>query len=348
MDKHTPVSITITPGTVFLVFIIGVGMALAWYLRDIVLVVITSVVLASAIEPGAKWFERRRVPRAIGVLLIYLIVGLLLAALFYVFFPVLVTDTVNLLNVLPTYTEGLSVWNPLQTTRLGQLNQLFSLKEIFQTLNEQLSNLTAGFFTTVSGLFGGIVSFALIIILSFYLAVQKDGVGDFLRIIVPLKYEEYIIDLWRRSQQKIGLWMQGQLLLGAIIAILTYLGLSILGVDNALFLAVIAGLTELIPIFGLLIAIIPAVAVAMLQEGVTLVFLVIGLYLIIQQFESNLIYPLVVKKIIGIPPILTILTLVIGAKLAGFLGVLLSVPVAAVLMEVLNDIEKNKHPKIEE
>jgi predicted PurR-regulated permease PerM len=345
MDKHTPIQVSITPATIVWSIVIALLFAAAWYLRDIVLVVITSVVLASAIEPGARWFEMRRFPRALGVLLIYLLTFAIIAGMFFIFFPVLIGDTVNLLDVLPTYTESLSVWNPLQDSGLAQLNQVFSFKAILLSLSESLTNLTAGFFTTVSGLFGGIISFALIIILSFYLAVQRDGVGEFLRIVVPIQHESYVIGLWKRSQQKIGLWMQGQLLLGVIITVLTYLGLSVLGVNNALFLAVTAGVTELIPIFGIIIAVIPAVSVAFFQEGITLALLVAGLYLIIQQFESHLIYPLVVKKIIGIPPILTILTLVVGAKLAGFLGILLSVPLAAVFMEVLSDIEKRKRPR---
>ncbi len=345
MDGNREINITITPWSFFSACLILIGLALLWYLRDIALVVVTAVVIASAIEPGTKFLEKKRFPRALSVVLIYASIGAFLAGMFFVFFPVLVQDTQSLLGALPSYSETISVWNPLQETGLDKFDQLFSIKSVVESLSSSLSNLTAGFFTTVSGLFGGIVSFALIIVLSFYLSVQKDGVGDFLRIITPIKYESYVIGLWKRSQEKIGLWMQGQLLLGVIVAVLTYLGLSVLGVNNALFLAIVAGVTELIPIFGLIIATVPAAAVALFQGGASLAFVVIGLYVIIQQFESHLIYPLVVKKIIGIPPILTILTLVIGAKLAGFLGVLLSVPLAAVLMEVLGDIEKRKHPK---
>lgn len=344
--KDDNTTIVITPGTISMFFIIGILFALAWYMMDILLVILTSVVIASAIEPGARFFEEKRIPRVLGVLLIYASVIVLSALLFVFFFPILLDDTVRLLNNIPEYSNSLAVWNPLGNIGLSQINELFSLKQILQSLSSSLSNFTASFFGTVSGLFGGLLSLLLIIVLSFYLAVQKDGVGDFLRIVIPLKYEGYVIGLWRRSQHKIGLWLQGQLLLGVIVGVLTYLGLAILGVENALFLAVIAGVTELIPVFGMVMAFIPAVAVAYFQEGTTLALLVAGLYLIIQQFESHLIYPLVVKKIIGIPPILTIIMLLVGAKLAGFLGVMLSVPLAAVLVEVLSDIEKKKHPKI--
>ncbi len=343
MDKGNNVTIQITAGTIFKTILIGLLFFMLWKLRDIVLVVITSVVLASAVEPGARFFEKRRVPRPIGVLLIYVIIFAVLAGLFSVFLPVLLNDTLQLFSSLPNYSETISLWNPLG--QFDALNHLFSIKDIVASINTYITSFTSGFFGTISGLFGGIVSLIIIIVLSFYLAVQKDGVADFLRIITPIQNEEYIIGLWRRSREKIGLWMQGQFVLALLITVLTYMGLSVLGVNNALLLAVFAGVMELIPLFGIIIAIVPAVTIAVLQGGVSLGLLVLGLYIIIQQFEGNLFYPLVVKKIVGIPPILTILMLVIGAKLAGFLGILLSVPLTAALMEILSDIEKRKYPR---
>jgi len=190
--------------------------------------------------------------------------------------------------------------------------------------------------------FGGILSLILIFVLSFYLAVQEDGIAKFLRVITPLKHEEYVISLWKRSQLKIGFWLQGQLLLAVLVGVLVYLGLSIIGIDNALFYAAIAAILETIPLFGPIIAAIPAIAAAYIDGGVSYGLLVLGLYLIIQQFENHLIYPLVVKKIIGVPPILVILAIIVGAKLAGFLGVILSVPVAATLMEYFDDLQMSK------
>jgi len=116
-----------------------------------------------------------------------------------------------------------------------------------------------------------------------------------------------------------------------------------LGVKNALFLALIVAVFEIIPVFGIVLATLPAIAVALTDGGITLALLVIGLYTIVQQFEANLIYPLVVKKIIGLPSILVILALLAGAKLAGFLGILLSIPASAIITELLADLEKQKH-----
>jgi len=187
-----------------------------------------------------------------------------------------------------------------------------------------------------------LMSFILIIVLSFYFAVQKDGIDTFLRIVTPIQKEEYIINLWKRSQRKMGRWLQGQFILGLIVGVLVYLGLTIIGVKSAFLLAILAGFLEIIPLFGPIIAAIPAIAIALIDGGLSSSIMVIGLYLIVQQFENHLIYPLVVKKVVGVPPLLVIVSLVVGAQLAGFLGILLSVPIIAAIMEYTNDVEARK------
>ena len=187
----------------------------------------------------------------------------------------------------------------------------------------------------------------MVVVLSFYLSVESDGVSNFLRIVTPAKNEKYILNLWKRSQHKIGLWMQGQVVLSIIIAMLVFLGLTLLQVNNALLLAVLAGMFEIIPLFGPILAAIPAVTLTLVTNGMASALIVIGLYIIIHQFENQLIYPLVVRKIVGVPPIISILALIIGYKLAGFVGLLVSVPLTTMLIEFLNDVEKNKIAEVE-
>lgn len=141
--------------------------------------------------------------------------------------------------------------------------------------------------------------------------------------------------------------MQGQLLLAAIIGILVYLGLLIVGVPNALLLATLAGVFEIIPLFGPILASIPAIFISFSSGGLPLAAVVLGLYIIVHQFENQLIYPLVVKKIVGVSPVVSIVALVVGWQLAGFLGIVLSVPIASTIIEFLDDLEKDKIERIE-
>ena len=346
--------IQISSGTIIKAMLVVLAFAAFYYLRDVVLVVALSIIIASAIEPGTQWFLRRKVPRILAVLLIYSSAVIVLVGMFYFLFLPLLNQSASLLSSLPGYLGELQVWNPLQNnsllasnTALQDISQTFSLSQIVEHINMTVSSYSEGFFSTASSVFGGVLSFLLVVVLSFYLSVESEGIAGFLRIITPAKSEKYILSLWKRSQNKIGLWMQGQVILGIIVAMLVFLGLTLLRIDNALILAILAGIFEIIPIFGPILAAIPAVTLALVTNGMTSAITVIGLYVIIQQFENQLIYPLVVRKIVGVPPLISILALIIGAKLAGFVGLLISVPVATMLMEFLNDVEKNKIAQME-
>ena len=324
-----------------------------YLVSDFILVIISSIVIASAIEPAVAAAKKRNIPRLPAVLSVYLISALVFVGLFYFLLLPLAGEISNFIRTLTIYSNSI--------TNGGILSDLFRTQNLFggfdtpvliRELSAQLNSLSAflsqGIFSGASLIFGGIFNFVLILVLSFYLVAQEDGVSKFLKMITPMQHERYVIGLWRRSQHKIGLWMQGQLLSSALMALLVYLSLLIIGVPHALLLAVLAGVFELIPLVGATLAAIPTIFIAYTWGGMSIALIVAGLYIVIQQLEGHLIYPLVVKKMVGIPPIISIVSLVVGGTLAGFLGVLISVPVAAALMEFISDFEERKIAKLSE
>jgi len=346
MDKEFRVSIT--SGTVITALFIIAGVYVLWLLRDLVLLVLAAIVIASAIEPWILFFIRRHIPRFVSALLVYVLVFGSLFTLLYFFFPPIIADTANFLSILPKYLDTLnssdSFSNITNATNIisSQSGGIQSMLSTLLSLQSVFSATSSGVFQLLSTFFGGIFSLLLVIVLSFYFALQDTGVDDFLRLIMPVAYEDYSVDLWKRSQKKIGLWMQGQVLLSVIVGILVYLGLLIIGVPYALLLSVFTALAEIIPIFGSLLAGATAVVIGYSDGGLAIAAIVAGLYIVVNQFESNLIYPLIVKKIVGIPPLLVIVALIAGYTLAGFLGALLSVPMAAVALEFISDFDKRK------
>jgi predicted PurR-regulated permease PerM len=342
MNENHTLSIT-TGSWVRAVAVVVAALAL-FAVKDLLLAILASVIIASAIEPAALWARRRNIPRIPTIISVYVGMAIILVGVIYFLLLPLIGEISVFLRGLPFSNEP-----ALQVTSgasgpawLENIQQSFSLGELGVYLNSLADSLSQGLFSSISVIFGGVLSFIIIIVLSFYLAAQEDGVGKFLKIITPYKHEAYVINLWKRSQAKIGLWVQGQMLLAAIVAVLVYLGLTIIGIEHALLLAVLAGAFELIPLFGAVLAAIPAIFVAYLGGGMPDLLLVAGLYIIIQQFENHLLYPLVVKKVVGVPPMVSIVALLVGGQLAGFLGVLISVPIAAALMELLSDFEARK------
>lgn len=342
MTNKEKTTIEITTGTLFRGILLVLLMIFLYLIRDVVAIVLFAVVIASAVEPAARWFKEHKIPRVLGVIFVYISAFFVLGSLFYIVVPTLFDELANFSTQFPIYLKDV-VNQPI----LGFLPELpvvipDYIGDILSAIKAPLSMAAGGFLGVSSTIFGGALSFILIIVISFYLAVQERGIESFLRIVTPIEHEPYILDLWMRSRRKIGMWLQGQILLGVLVGVMVFLGLTILQVKYALLLAILAGIFELIPLFGPIMAAIPAIAIAFIQQPILGLYVLI-LFIVVQQFENHLIYPLVVRKTVGVHPLLVIVALLIGGKLAGFFGFMLAIPIAAVLVEFTNDIEKRKH-----
>ncbi len=349
-------TISISVGTITKVIVIGLLFWVFFLLRDLILVVLLSIVVASGVEPGAQWFVKRGVPRLFAVITIYLTIAVCLIGFTYFLLVPILSESGQFLRNFPVYFSESNINNftdtiassdflPSQSFVEGITNSI-NLEDVIGQINTIIGSISSNAFGTVATFFGGIMSFFLAAILSFYLSVEEDGVEKFLKAITTIKHENYVVSLWKRSQKKIGLWMQGQLVLAIIIGMLVYLGLLILKVPNPLLLATMAAFFEIIPLFGPILASIPAIMISFVTGGLPLSLMVLGLYIIVHQFENQLIYPLVVKKVVGVSPVVSILALTAGWQLAGFLGIILSVPVAAAITEFFDDFQKNKVEKM--
>jgi predicted PurR-regulated permease PerM len=345
MHDQRSVSITITPGTVATVVFVLLGFWVAYYLRDMLLIILTAVVLASAIEPATLYLMRIGLPRVLAVVILYLLGFVVTVMLFYFFVPKLVDETSRLVKELPTYLETLQI--PESATLITDEGGKRSVLDQVLQVRDVLSASSQSIWNAATKVFGSIFSLTLIIVLSFYFAVQERGLDDFLRMITPIHKHEYILNLWGRAQKKIGRWLQGQLFLSLIVGVLVYIGLAVMGVPYALLLAITAAVLELIPVFGSILAAVPAVAIAFIDVGTSKALLVILLYVVINQLQGNIIYPLVVQKVLGVSPLVVILSIIAGANLGAFLGswflgVLIAVPIAAAIQEYVNDVQRGK------
>ena len=347
-EKTNIQNISITTGTMVRGVFVALAFFLVWFLRDLVLVVLTAIVLASFVEASIPYFKKIGIGRVFGVAIIYVFSILLFVGLFYLFAPLLITEIYNFALFISSYIPGVSFLDFFQSDEFGgakaiveKLSSNLSVGSLLTISKTFISNLSGGFIQTISVAFGGIFNFVLIIIISFYLSIQEKGIENFLRIILPLQYEDYAIDLWQRSRKKIALWMRGQMFIAFLITILIYLLLSIIGIQYALLLAIIAGVMSFLP-YGSVIALLPAVAFSYLSGGFKDALTVAGVYTIIHQFEVFLFSPLIIKRVVGLSPLMVILSVLIGYELGGFWGLVLSIPVAVFVMELMNDIEKKK------
>lgn len=345
--RPQPFDIHISVWTIFKVALAVLALFLIWKLWGIIVMVFIALALAALIDPFADWFEKRRIPRALAVLVIYVVLfGLLGLALISLIPPILTEVSELVKNFGGLWERAVGAFVNVQevSARYGVEQNIESALRSFET---GLSNAIGSALGTIRGFFGGIVSFVIVLVLTFYMVVEQDAVRKALRAVAPPDYHAYLSGLATRMQHKIGLWLRGVLVLMLVIGVLSYIGLLILGVDYALVLALVAGLAEVIPYAGPIIAAIPAVILAFAQEPIKGLFVIV-LYFAIQQLENNLLVPKVMQRAVGLNPVVSIVALLIGAKLAGVLGAVLAIPVATALSVLFHDIfhEPEEEPAV--
>ncbi len=349
MDNNIQkVSVRISSGTIMRLLLIGVLVVAVIKLRSLVLVILTAIVVASFVESIFQKINKFIKNRTVAVVLIYAVLIGGVFGMLSLFIPVFLDEISTLAKELVKYMPEGSFFATLQPDTItgaenviSNISHNGSLGEVITGTQKFVSTFSGGFLNIFSNAFDGLFNLVIIFIISFYLSIREKGIESFLQIIIPIKHEQYVIDLWQRTERKIGSWIGGQLLLGVAMGTLVYIGLSIIGVKYALIVGLLTIFLELIP-FGLLLAVIPGVLFSYIDGGLTSSFLVFVMFVILGQIESYIISPLVVKNSTGVSPLVVIISVLIGAELAGFWGVILAVPVAVCLLEFLDDIEKEK------
>ncbi|MBI3630913.1 MAG: AI-2E family transporter [Candidatus Sungbacteria bacterium] len=328
-------------------FLIVLSLAVLYAVRDVIFSLVFAVIVASAVEPGIEWLKERKIPRILGVILVYLSGAAIFFFLVYLIFPLLAEEIGNFSATYPLLET--QIHTGVQWAGSFPLLSFLgaNIEGLFRIPAQYIEGLSGGASDVASTAFGGIFSFVLIVVFSFYLAAQERGIESFLRLVTPLRYEPYALDLWGRSQRKLGRWLRSQMLLGAVVGVLIFFGLTMLGMDHALFFATLSGMFEIIPVVGPILAAVPAVTAAFLTSP-SLGILTVALYILVQQVESHVIVPVVMRKTVGLSPLVVVLALLIGGKIGGIFGVLLAVPMTVIAAELLNDWDKKKRTLIPE
>lgn len=315
--------------------LVVLGIWVAYLIFDILIMIIFAVIITSAVDGWAKKLEKY-IPRTGSVVLIYALLVLLVGAISYSVIPLFVEEISSLVRDLPKYYDQVAQYFG-SSHSAGQSLVLNQVQDILSHAEDRLIQAGGGALALFRGVFSGISMLVATFILSFYLSLQDNGVKRFLQFIAPKRHEDYVANLWIRTQKKLGKWLQGQLVLGLTVGILVFIGLVLLGVPYAAFLGLIAAIFELVPVAGPIMASIPAIALGFVVSPITGVLTII-FYIIVQQVENHIIVPTIIGRAVGLNPVIIIIAFLIGAKLGGIIGMLLAVPVAAVLVEILRDL----------
>ncbi|MBI5529968.1 MAG: AI-2E family transporter [Candidatus Doudnabacteria bacterium] len=310
------------------VFVV-LALAFLWVTRDVILILLLSLILASAMEPMVDYFNEKRVPRAVSVLVTYLLFFGLIGLIIFLAIPPVVSQFGILKVNLPQYLTSLQ--ERLSSFGLGNVDVSDFIKSAVSS-PEPGSNVLSQTF----GVFNGLLSFVSVLVISFYLVAEEQGMKKFVGTLLPERHHEFTLGIIEKIQKKMGLWILGQLILSVSIFVLTWVGLSILGIKYAFVLAIIAGMLEVIPYIGPFLSAVPAMFVAFIQNP-PLAFAVGVLYLLIQKTEGYILVPKVMEKTVGTSPLAVLLAVLIGFKLAGVVGLLIAVPLVSAITVIVNE-----------
>lgn len=336
---------TIGTGTMIRGILLILGVYVAFLLKDILILVLVSIVIASFVEAGVYAMNKYKISRMVSVPIIFTVAILIILGIFYAFVPIIFRELSDMLALLFKYLPSGTTINKQSidgaTQFVDTITKHSSISDLLLGLKNASSALSQGATSVIGSTFGGILNFILVVVMSFYLSIQEKGIDSFLRVLTPAKNEKYVLDLWSRTQRKIGLWFKGQLMLGVIMGAITFVVLALLGVQYAFLIGLITGVAELIP-FGVVFAAVPAILFAVIDGGVLLGLKVLIFYVIVQNIENYVLSPMVARRIVGIPPVIVLLAFLMGITLAGFWGALIAIPVTVFILEYLGDLEKHK------
>lgn len=296
-------------------------LASIWFILqigDFLLLLFLSFILMAGLRPPVDWLEKRRVPRILAILLMYTIVFGFVGAAIAGLIPPLAAQSGNFVKELPLF-----------------INRTFPAFSIdFQSIVSQIAPVGENLLKFTVNLFSNIIATLTLLTFTFYFLLERKHLQDMLSGLLGIDVGTHVFGIMTRLEKRLSAWVFGQLMLMLFIGGIVYVGLFFLGIEFAIPLAVFAGLLEIVPTVGPILSAVPAILVAFAHSPV-LALSVLALYVIVQQIENNILVPQVMKKSVGLSPVLTILALMIGGRFGGIAGAILAVPILLTIQEII-------------
>lgn len=309
---------------------------------QIFLALFASIVISAGLDFVVDFLERRKIPRTLAVILVFLGIIVAVIALIYLIIPYIIADFNTVLINLNKSSIG------------SLLGPVFNLKAT-QTFGSLVNNISSSLWGSgspldaISAILGSVGLVFAVVIIAFYMAISRDGIERFIRAVFPFEYEASALSIYEKSRKKIGSWFKTQLLSSAIMGFLVWGSLSIIGLKHAFLVSIFAAVFQIVPFIGPILAGAIAFIFAFTVSPALALYTLI-IFLILHQLESHILVPLLTRRSVGLHPVIVIFALLLGIEFGGFLGAVVAVPLAAVLQEIVEyrSIRKSQIPEYNE
>lgn len=298
-------------------------LVLLWTMRDLILSLFLAFIITSTVKPLVATLKKIGIPRQVSVIAIFFLLICLFGMTSYWIFPPLINETTMLVGHLPVMLKAI---NP-------SLFKAFNLSALFQ----YIPNITNQAFEFIQTFFSNATFLVTTLFFSIYMTIDETFVKHNLGYFFGEAEMVRVVQIIEKTERRLGSWLLGELMLMLIVGTMTFVGLSLIGIRYALPLAIIAGLLEIVPNIGPILSAVPAFIVAIAQSyffGIASIVL----YIIVQQLENHIAVPLIMKRVIGLSPIITLIALIIGGRFFGVLGILLSIPFTLFLETLFREV----------
>lgn len=306
----------------------------AWFviqIREIILSLFLSYIIMAAILPIVTYLRKKKVPKSLAVFIPYFTITLLLVMLIIPIVPFVLDQLKALVLGFPKYLNETA----------GIFGVKVDLHQVQSYVNSQINTISSNAIGVTTTVFGGIFTIITIFIVSLYLLLYNDSFKKHFSRLFPRGQQEKALTTVGLINEKLGAWLQGQIILSLSIGLLTWIALMVLNFPFSLPLAILAGVLEIVPTLGPTLAAIPAVIVA-LTISPTMALVIIITYVLIQALEGQLLVPKIMERAVGLNPIAVILGVTIGANLMGIVGALLSIPFISFIIVIYKSVEEQK------
>lgn len=311
---------------IFTVFFL-LGLRLLFEVRQILLLLFISFVLISSLNPLVDGLERIKIPRPIGIFLIYLAIIATIALIIVGVAPLVVAQTITFSQRLP------DILHQFQALGLG--------RESVSTQLGQLWSVPLDLLKVTVDLFSNLLNFVVVAAITFYLLLERKNLDQTLLNFFGPEGQRHAKRIVELLERKLGGWVRGEFILMTTVGLFSYVGFKFLGIEFALPLAVLAGVLEIVPNIGPIIAAVVAV-IGALSISPVVALAVLAWAFIIQQVEAHILVPKIMQSATGVHPVVSIVALLVGLKLAGTSGAILAIPLVLVLDVALKEFLESK------
>lgn len=336
-SKHDNELLDISWRAILKLVVVFLAAYVIWIVKDILILFLFGLVISVLFSPAIEFLRRLRVSRTLAVFLVYISILGVLGFIINLIAPVFIMEIEQFSVLFPVYFEKIS---PVLS---GMGFEIFSNMEAFtEAARQWFVGSSSSIVSSIAGIFGYILLAVTVFMIAIFFSLEETAVEKLVKLASPKKYEDFYLDIWHRTKVKISGWFAAKFIMMALVGFSTSVACFALGIKYPIIFGVFAGVLDIIPFIGPVFAGL-VIGLFVLTYSLKTAALIVVIFILIQQVESNILTPILAKRFTELPPILVFGSILVGERLMGLAGAILAIPLFGIFFDLARYyFEKNK------